>query len=169
MPRQNGLRRGLPSSLKTLKLVTSGLAGLGLLLGLFLLAITWDLPLHEEPPPEDEDPLPDFGYFFRFLGIIFTVFAVIGLVGSLLIDRKRVIGWLSLVGVYGSGFAGCLYILFRVFLLIVESNSSLLFLGLASSPIPYLMIWGGCALVILFHKNTLDYVFRKQGALAEGA
>jgi hypothetical protein len=142
-------------------MVTLCLAVLGLLLGLFLLSITWHLPLQAETPPEDEDPLPDFGYFFRFLGILFTVFAAIGLAGSILIDKKRVVGWVSLVGVYGSGFVGCLYILYRVLLLILEANSSLLFLGVVSSPIPYLMVWGGCALAILFHKNTLDYVFRK--------
>jgi hypothetical protein len=142
-------------------MVTICLAVLGLLLGLVLLSITWHLPLQEQARPEDEDPLPDFGYFFRFLGIIFTVFGAIGLGGSLLIDKKRSVGWVSLVGVYATGFFGCLYILYRVLLLAMEANSSLLFLGVASSPIPYLMAWGGCALVILFHKNTLYYVFRK--------
>lgn len=151
-----------PSSLKILTMVTICLAVLGLLLGIFLLSITWHLPLHEETPPEDEDLLPNFGYFVRFLGIIFTIFAAIGLGGSLLIDKKRVLGWVSLVGVYASGFLGCLYIMYRVLLLIFESNSSLLFLGVMSSPIPYLMVWGGCALVILLHKNTLCYVFRNQ-------
>ncbi len=162
MARQKGLEDTLPSSLKIVTMVTLCLAVLGLLLGLFLLAITWDLPLHEEAPPEDEDPLPDFGYFFRFLGILFTVFAAIGLGGSLLIDKKRVVGWASLVGVYACGFFGCLYIMYLVLLLTLDANSSLLLLGVVSSPIPYLMIWGGCALAILFHKNTLYSVFRKK-------
>ncbi|MFX0114403.1 MAG: hypothetical protein ACFFB3_07635 [Candidatus Hodarchaeota archaeon] len=149
-----------PSILKPLTNVTIVLAAIGLLIGLLLLAITWNLPLEEETQPEEEDPLPNFDYFFRFLGIVFTVFALIGLGGSFLVYKKKILGWFSLVGVYLSGFLGCFYIFSRFFIMTLENNSNLLLLGLLRSPIPYLMIWSGYALLILFHKNTISYVFR---------
>ncbi|MFX1285896.1 MAG: hypothetical protein ACFFB5_19800 [Promethearchaeota archaeon] len=153
----------LPSKLRITIILTLLFAVLGLVLGLPLLLLNINLPTMEglEHDTREYDEL-SIRYTLRLFGFIFTFFGTVGLIGGLLTYIRSRFGWLMLVGLYSSGVISCLYIFYRLIMLIIDSSfSSWLLIAAIPSPIIVIMFWGVFALTILFHKQTIDFVFRK--------
>ncbi len=153
----------LPSKLKVITIGTLSLAILGLSMGLPLLIFNLDLPSMEGVEHDTREYYElSIRYTMRFFGVIFTFFGSTGLIGGFLTLKRSRFGWLMLVGLYSSGVIGCLYIFFRLIILIIDSSlNSWLLIAAIPSPITVVMIWGVLALFILFHKQTIDFVFRQ--------
>ena len=162
MINQTKMEHVLPSKLRVMTIGTLLLAVLGLLLGLPLILFNLDLPSMEglEHDTREYDEL-SIRYAMRFFGLIFTFLGATGLIGGLLTYKKSRLGWLMLVGLYSCGIIGCFYIFYRLITLIVNFNlNSWLLIAAIPSPVTVVMLWGGFALFILFHKQTIDFVFR---------
>ncbi|UCG89892.1 MAG: hypothetical protein JSU57_05365 [Candidatus Heimdallarchaeota archaeon] len=162
MINQTTMNHVLPSKLKVMTIGTLSLAVLGLLLGLPLLLFNLDLPSMEglEHDTREYNEL-SIRYTMRFFGVIATFLGTVGLIGGFLTYKRSRLGWLILVGLYFSGVIGCLYIFYRLIMLIIDySLNSWLLIAAIPSPITVVMVWGVFALFILFHKQTIDFVFR---------
>ena len=158
------------STLKFLIISSLCLSVLSLIIGIPFVLLNLDLP----PVGAIEHDTREFfefniRYLIRFLGIIFTIFGLAGLLGSVMMSdwidgiysstRKR-IGWLLLVGVYFVGLVGCLYIVYRVIMMVLNSTiNPIILVSAISSPLIFIIIWGIFGLVTLLRKQTIVYYF----------
>ncbi len=153
----------LPSKLRVMTIITFFLAVFGLLLGLPLLLFNLNLPPMQglEHDTREYDEL-SIRYTMRFFGVIFTFLGTIGLIGGFLTYKRSRFGWLMLVGLYSVGVIGCFYVFYRLIVLIVNFNlNSWLLIAAIPSPITVVMVWGVFALFILFHKQTINFIFKQ--------
>lgn len=160
----------LPSTLKFLIGTSFFLSVLGLLVGLSFVLFNLNLPQIEGIEHDTwEFTELSFRYTIRFFGIIFTIFGLAGFLGSTLMYIKNRIGWLLLVGVYSIGLAGCLYIVFRVILMFLNSTlNPVLLISAISSPLALIIIWGIFGLITLFRKKTITIFFDSKLELLNG-
>ena len=142
-----------PSKGKFTIILTYILSFLGILFGISFLIISRGSPYFSD---SEIDDLPDFGPFFKWVGTVFVVLAIISFVVNLFFINKMKIGWFLLSGMYLGGLGLTIYALYILIKFLASSD-------FFAIPIPFILVLaiGIIGIYTLFHRDTFRLFFPK--------
>ena len=120
------------------------LSGIGFCVGLLSLFIGFSTSTPAIPADPAIDDLPNFGPFFRFMGLFFLLTSCFSFIGCLLFHKENKIGWLMvfLVYLFGTSLTG-------YFLIVVTSKYFYLAIG---SPMFFIyLLLLACGIYVLYN------------------